>query len=101
MKFEPQISQNVFIKFLLVDVTDHFEHGGEHGIHIIVGDPLLFPGNLEHTMGKFAVNGVAEPDPGVYTKKYLDRVRDSKLEKTRKFRDLTPFFEGSKLLYKI
>ena len=58
----------------LVDISDHFEHGGKHSINIIVGDAILHPGQLEHHIGVLEVNGVAEPEAGVFATKYLDRV---------------------------
>jgi oligosaccharyltransferase complex subunit delta (ribophorin II) len=60
------------------DISDHFEHGGLHHIQIIVGDALIFPGKLEHHVGFLTVNGIPEPEKGVFQTKYLKRYAEPK-----------------------
>jgi len=60
------------------DISDHFEHGGLHHMQIIVGDALIFPGKLEHHVGFLTVNGIPEPEKGVFQTKYLKRYNEPK-----------------------
>jgi len=54
------------------DVSEHCE-GGLNGLSIYVGDALIFPGVMEHNAGEFTVNGIPEPESGVYSTKYLKK----------------------------